>query len=85
LRACFFRYCSMDTNGRRNVPISQGILWFLNLCSSYDAHEKNIRTHQKASWSGCHLLVKHWMEICLAHLLFPHFIWCINGKGCIKC
>lgn len=40
LRACFFRYCSMDTNGRRNVPISQGILWFLNLCSSYDAHEK---------------------------------------------
>ncbi|KAI2490595.1 hypothetical protein MHU86_23969 [Fragilaria crotonensis] len=40
LRACFFRYCSMDTNGRRNVPNSQGILWFLNLCSSYDAHEK---------------------------------------------
>ena len=40
LRACFFRYCSKDPNGRRDVPISQGILWFLNLCVSYDAHEK---------------------------------------------
>ena len=40
LRACFFRYCSKDPNGRRDVPISQGILWFLNLCISYDAHEK---------------------------------------------
>ena len=40
LRACFFQYCSKDPNGRRDVPISQGILWFLNLCVSYDAHEK---------------------------------------------
>ncbi len=40
LRACFFRYCSKDPNGRRDVPKSQGRLWFLNPCVSYDAQEK---------------------------------------------
>ena len=40
LRPCFFRYCSMDPNGTRHVPHSQGIVWFLNLCVSYEGHAK---------------------------------------------
>jgi hypothetical protein len=31
---------SKDPNGRRGVPISQGKLWILNLCVSYDAVQK---------------------------------------------
>jgi hypothetical protein len=31
LRTCFFRVCSMNTTGSRNVKTSQGLLWFLNL------------------------------------------------------
>ena len=40
LRPCFLRYCPMEPHGTRDVPVSQGILWFLNLCVSYEAHGK---------------------------------------------
>ena len=42
LRPCFFRYCSLHPNGDRKVRLDQGIVWFLNLCFTYDLHEKNL-------------------------------------------
>ena len=40
LRPCFLRYCPMEPHGTRDVSVAQGILWFLNLCVSYEAHGK---------------------------------------------
>jgi hypothetical protein len=39
LRACFFRYCSINPDGRRRVKTTHGISWFLNLCYSVNKHE----------------------------------------------
>lgn len=40
LRPCFFRYCSIRPDGTRNVPTTNGVLWFLNLVFSYANHIK---------------------------------------------
>ena len=40
LQPCFFRYCSIITDGNRPVPSSDGNLWFLNLVYSYANHCK---------------------------------------------
>ena len=50
-QACFFRYCSIKTDGSRTVKHAQGICWFLNLCHSYNVHSnKNLTIDQKMSW-----------------------------------
>jgi hypothetical protein len=42
LRPCFFRYCSIDPLGTRQVAIDTGIIWFLNLCYSNEIHEESM-------------------------------------------
>ena len=51
-RPCFFRYCSYFPDGSRQVKVNQGITWFLNLCYSYDAHEKSLLKYKtrKFEW-----------------------------------
>ncbi|KAI2512121.1 hypothetical protein MHU86_2208 [Fragilaria crotonensis] len=41
LRPCFFRYCSLRNDGTRKVALNQGVIWFLNLCASYEMHMKS--------------------------------------------
>ena len=42
LQPCFFRYCSLVPDGRRNVAVETGIIWFLNLCYSNEIHEESM-------------------------------------------
>ena len=41
LRLCFFWYCSsLRNDGTRKVELNQGVIWFLNLCASYEKHTR---------------------------------------------
>jgi hypothetical protein len=40
LQPCFFRYCSLVTDGSRQTSTEEGIPWFLNFCYSYELHER---------------------------------------------
>jgi hypothetical protein len=40
LQPCFFRYCSLVTDGSRYTSTAEGIPWFLNFCYSYELHER---------------------------------------------
>jgi hypothetical protein len=53
LRPSFFRYCSLHPNGDRKVRLDQGIVWFLNLCFTYDLHEKNILKDKSSKLGWC--------------------------------
>ena len=53
LRPCFFRYCSLKPSGDRQVKVAQGIIWFLNLCYTYDVHEKNLLKCKSSKLGWC--------------------------------
>ena len=36
LQPCFFRYCSLRNDATCKFELNQGIIWFLNLCCSYE-------------------------------------------------
>jgi hypothetical protein len=40
LQPCFFRYCSIVTDGSRHTVTEEGIPWFLNFVYSYELHER---------------------------------------------
>ena len=40
LQPCFFRYCPMDPTGMRDDKIDMDLIWFLNLCYSFDEMSK---------------------------------------------
>jgi hypothetical protein len=42
LRPSFFRYCSRSPLGTCKLPMDTGIVWFLNLCFSYEMHEESL-------------------------------------------
>ena len=50
LRPCFFRYCSLRNDGTRKVSLDQGVIWFLNLCASYEQHMKANLGSQRISF-----------------------------------
>jgi hypothetical protein len=50
LRPCFFRYCSLRNDGTRKVALDQGVIWFLNLCASYEMHMKSNLGSQQISF-----------------------------------
>jgi hypothetical protein len=50
LRPCFFRYCSLRNDGTRKVSLDQGVIWFLNLCASYEIHMKSNLGSQRISF-----------------------------------
>ena len=49
-RVCFNRYNPYEPNGQSKVDWAQGIKWFLNLCASFEEHQKHFDEEQPLTW-----------------------------------
>ena len=70
LQPCFFRYCSLEPYGDRNVGQSTGILWFLNLYYSNTIYEES-RHDPNAAMKWCSPFGKAFTGYMLGTRRFP--------------